>query len=132
MSEENLIVVDTDIIINHTRKTSEVLIRYLKLQEKGKIKMAVSTVTTFEYYSGASLDFEEKREESEMLFSLFYKQPVTEEIAKLAGELNRENKLYGKIGAGDLLIGATAIYLGGQLLTTNKKLFRLIPKLKFA
>ena len=41
-------------------------------------------------------------------------------------------KLHTQIGLGDLLIGATTLYIGGKLLTANKKHFRLIPNLKFA
>ena len=126
------VIADTDVIIDFTRQTSDELIKYFKSQLSGKLKLVVSLITTFEYYSGDFLEFEDKKEESDLLFFQFYKQPVTEEIAKLASSINRSNNLYGKIGLGDLLIGATSIYLGGKLLTNNKKHFRMIPKLKFA
>lgn len=129
--EEKIIIVDTDIIINHVNQKSSVLSNYLKLQNGGKLTLVVSTITIFEYYSGTSLEFQAKKEESQMLFAHFFKQPVTEEISKLAALINRINKLFGKIGLGDLMVGSTSIYLAGKLLTANKKHFKLIPDLQF-
>lgn len=127
-----IIIVDTDIIINFTRQTSDLLIHYLQRQHSGDLKLIVSSITTFEYYSGDFSEFEEKKEEADLLFSQFHRQPVTDEIAKLASSINRKRGLFGQIGLGDLLIGATVLYLGGKLLTGNKKHFRLIPDLIFA
>ena len=131
MSNE-IIIVDTDIIINYVRQTSLVLLKKLKLHALGKLKLVVSTITVFEFYSGGTNEIEEKMEDSDLLFSQFFRQPVTDEIAKLAASLNRKFHLYGKIGASDLLIAATSIYLGGKLLTANKRHFKLIPGLNLA
>ena len=130
--EEEIILVDTDELINLSWDKSNKLAKYLKLQAGGKVKLVISSITIYEYYSGVILENNENREKADYLFSRFYKQPVTEEIAKLASALNRSGRLHEKIGLGDLLIGATALYLGGKLLTSNKKHFKLIPDLVFA
>ena len=84
----------------------------------------------FEFYSGLSLRKREIFEKTELLFSKFRVFELNEEIAKIAAKINRENRLYGQIGAVDLLIGATTKYLAGYLATKNTKDFKLIPGLK--
>jgi len=57
--------------------------------------------------------------------------PVTLEIAQLAGRIEGEQAAKGhSIAFGDLVIGATALYLGFDVATLNAKHFRAIPNLK--
>lgn len=125
------VVLDTSIIIDHVRGRNESLIKLLKLQEEKKVKLVVPAVVIFEFYSGLSLRKRNVFKKSELLFSKFKLMAVDEEIAKLAARINRKQKLYQKIGAVDLLIGATALSYSAFLATKNTKDFRLIPKLKF-
>lgn len=56
--------------------------------------------------------------------------PYTKETALLAGKLDGEQQAQGVvIPFGDLLIGATALSLGFQLLTANLRDFQRIPDL---
>lgn len=126
------IVIDTNIIINYEKKKSNLLRKYLKLQEKGKIKVFISVISVFEYYSSSLLNEKKYFEETEELFSLFNIQEINDEVAKLAANLNRQYNLYKKIDMGDILIAATCLYLDAKLLTENKKHFKLIPIIRFA
>ena len=56
--------------------------------------------------------------------------PYTKETAMLAGKLDGEQQSKGVvIPFGDLLIGATALYLGFSVLTENLRHFQKIPGL---
>jgi len=127
-----IILVDTDVIINHVKTDSYLLDEYFKLAEKENSKLKISTITVFEYFSGISPQDKKLYEAVGLLFKQFEVQEVNNAIAKIAARLNYEKKLYKKINLADLLIGATALYLEAPLLTLNKKHFRLIPNLKFA
>lgn len=130
--ENALIIADTDILINHARSSSKKLIKYLYLQSKNKLQIGISAITIFEYYSGSYLLHSNIYETTELFFLNFKVFEVTREIAKEAARINREYKLYKKIGSNDLLIAATAIHLDAPLLTDNKKHFKLIAEIKFA
>lgn len=57
--------------------------------------------------------------------------PVSLAIAQLAGRIEGEQAAKGiAIPFEDLVIGATAIHLGFDVVTLNEKHFRLIPNLK--
>ncbi len=129
---EEKIIIDTNIIIDYEKKKSNLLKKYLKLQEKNKIKVFISVITIFEYYSSQLLEDKQYFSDTETLFSFFNIQEINKNIAQLAAKINRQYKLYKKIGLGDILIAATSIYLDAPLLTKNKKHFKLIPNLKFA
>jgi predicted nucleic acid-binding protein len=56
--------------------------------------------------------------------------PYTTEIALLAGKIDGEQQARGLvIPFGDLLIGATALWLGYKILTANPRDFQRIPGL---
>ncbi len=58
-------------------------------------------------------------------------QPVTLEIAQLAGRIEGEQAAKGiSIAFEDLLIGATALHLGFDVATLNVKHFQAIPGLR--
>lgn len=128
---EDKIIVDTDVLINHFNNRSSLLSQFALLDKPKKPNIIVSVVTIYEFYSGQSLKKHNIFTQTEELFQLFTVQNITPEIAKMAAEINRKEKLYGKIGLGDLLIGSTALYLDARLFTLNKRHFRCIPELKF-
>ena len=123
---ESKIVVDTNVIIDHFKGKSKALLEVLSK----KINVVVPTLVVFEFFSGLELENPKVYEAAQKLFSTFEIQPLTEPIAKLAAETNRKNNLFKKVGAADLLIAATAIYLDLPLLTLNKKHFKLIKGVK--
>lgn len=128
---EEKIIIDTNIIIDYEKKKSDLLRKYLKLQEKNKIKVYISVISIFEYYSSQLLEDNQYFSDTEALFSFFNIQEINKNIAQLAAKINRQYRLYQKIGLGDILIAATSLYLDAPLLTKNKKHFKLIPNLKF-
>ncbi|MDO8609122.1 MAG: type II toxin-antitoxin system VapC family toxin [bacterium] len=130
---ENLIIVDTDVIINYVKQTKpSILEHYIRLQNKKQVKLCVSSITVFEYFSGISFSHQAEYQSSEILFKQFTIQDVTEPIVKIAAKFNNEMKLFSSIGLADILISATALFQNAKLLTLNKRHFHLIPGLKFA
>jgi predicted nucleic acid-binding protein len=91
----------------------------------------VPSVVIFEFYSGSSLDRAEVVEIADLLFSQLKVQDITEEIAKVAAQINRQFKLYQKIETVDILIAAVCLSLSGKLLTRNKRHFKLVPQIDF-
>jgi|SRR3989344_2599553 len=129
--ENQIVVVDTDIVINYVKNSSPVFENLLKIKKKSKLTLIISSITLFEYYSGIDYKNTEVYQETELLFKQFTVQPVTDEIAKKAARINRENKLYKYIELADILIASTSLYLNARLLTENKRHFKLIPDLTF-
>jgi len=129
---DEIIVVDTNIIIDFVKKGDETLEEYLKLQKRSRTKLYLSVITVFEYFSGIDIDKKDLYQESEKLFERFYIQELNETIVKIAASLNFQKKLYRYIDTSDILIAATCLYLDAFLLTKNQKHFKLIPNLKFA
>lgn len=130
---ENIIVIDTDIIINYVKQSVPTILEsYIRLQNQKKVKLKVSTITIFEYFSGVSFSNNMEYETAELLFNQFTIQEVNEKIVKIAARLNNERKLSSSIGLADVLIASTALYLDAPLLTLNKHHFKLIPNLVFA
>lgn len=126
------ILVDTSILIDYVRGESEALRKLFRLQEEDKVKLLTSSVVVFEFYSGQSLQDKKIEEKINTLFEKISIKDFTGEIAKLAAKINRENKLYRRLAANDLLIGASAIYFQAKLITKNKKDFRMIPNLELS
>ncbi len=127
-----IILVDTDVIINHVKTDSNFLDKYFNLAKKKDIRLKISVITIFEYFTGIDPKEKDLYEQSSALLRLFEVENVNSSITKIAAKLNYEKKLYQHIHLADLLIGATALYLDAPLLTFNKKHFRIIPQLKFA
>ena len=122
-----MVIIDTNIIIDHLRQTdkSESLLTKLSLQEAS---IAISRITIQEVYQGKSTCDRDKelqlREPIEKLEVLSY----SFEIAKMAGELMRDSKKI--ISFPDAAIAATAIVNDCKLLTLNKKDFENIAQLQ--
>jgi predicted nucleic acid-binding protein len=72
-----------------------------------------------------------ERGAAERLFSLIEWVPVTEAVAKRAGELGRHwRKSHPGVGVADLAIAATAEQLGASLATRNVKHFPMFSGLR--
>jgi predicted nucleic acid-binding protein len=136
MKSRSGVVLDTTILIAAERRRES--IRYLlnKVREAcGETVATISTVTVVELTHGihrakTEQDRVRRRVFSEDAFSGLIVHPLTLEIAQLAGQIEGEQAARGiGIPFEDLLIGATALHLGFEVLTHNTKHFQLIPGL---
>ncbi|OGG14837.1 hypothetical protein A2773_07095 [Candidatus Gottesmanbacteria bacterium RIFCSPHIGHO2_01_FULL_39_10] len=121
------VVVDSDILIDFFRASKGFFPQLLYLQEEGKIELYISSITVFELFSGSS----SRREEKLLMetISNFRVIAFDGEIAKLAGEKRRDEKLTNPIA--DFIIGITSIYLQAEIATRNKDHFKGIKGINF-
>jgi tRNA(fMet)-specific endonuclease VapC len=102
----------------------------------GNTTAALSAVTAVELTHGiyrAKTDADRQHRESfvEELFQAVVVHPLTLEVARLAGRIHGEQMGHGiSIDFPDLIIGATALYLGFDVVTLNVRHFQAIPSLK--
>lgn len=123
------ILVDTDIIIDHAKKKSTLLLNLLRTQKTGKICLCTNTIIVAEYFTGKQMADEvlAKRTRDE-LFSHFTFLPLSFEIGIRTAELIR-NGVMDKLG--DALIAATCLEHQCLLATRNVKHFQKVKKLSF-
>jgi len=130
------LIVDTSIAIRSARRGESVqqLIESL-LQAFGPIPIAQSAISAVELTHGIYRGKREEEKAKRRLFAeeLFRDVPViaiTLEIARLAGRIDGEQAAKGiTIDFQDLVIGATALHLGYDILTLNVRHFQVIPGL---
>ena len=130
------VILDSSILIAGERRRDNVW-QVLERVEAvcGKTVAALSSVTAVELTHGiyrARTDADRKRRETfvEELFRAVAVHPLTLEVARLAGRIHGEQMGQGvSIDFPDLLIGATAMYLGFDVVTLNGKHFQAIPGL---
>lgn len=100
--------------------------------ETGSARSAVTVVelTHGIYRTKLETDAKRRRAFVEELCQAIPVQPVTLEIAQLAGRIEGEQAAKGiVIALPDLLIGVTALHLGYSVATLNFRHFQLIPGL---
>jgi predicted nucleic acid-binding protein len=115
-----MVILDTSVIIDHLRqKTKNSLLR--RLAVKYQNQMAVSVITLQELYEGQSTRDQVKENHMLSILTPLKILPYTEEVAKLAGILGRDNQ--GSADLADLAIAATAIVYKTPLATINIKHF---------
>jgi tRNA(fMet)-specific endonuclease VapC len=124
---ENIIILDTSILIEYFRKSNKTNSRLISLIDKG-YKFKISAITEFEIFTGslpAHYGFwENLLKEAEVL-------SFDKKAARVAVEINRALKLVSKqIGISDLFIAATAISNNLPLATLNLKHFERIEALE--
>jgi predicted nucleic acid-binding protein len=101
----------------------------------GKTTAALSAVTAVELTHGiyrARTDADRKRRETfvEELFQAVAVHSLTLKVARLAGRIHGEQVGQGiSIDFPDLIIGATALHLGFDVVTLNVRHFQMIPDL---
>lgn len=130
--EKQIVLIDTSILVAHFRKGSDIFEYYCKLQDERKITLGVSVVTIFEYYSGVIFDNSISLQRADVLFEGFEIYDLDKHVAKIAARINNQRKLQQRIEIADIFIGSTALRYDIQMLTENKKHFKLIPGIKFA
>lgn len=120
------IILDTSVIIEHSRTQAGILIDLQKKQSEGNCVLLVPTVVIFEYWSGRSMSNQKVADAAEYIFSTFKTVKLNEKIAKRAGAMLRSGSIH-KI---DTIIAATALEERAYLATLNTKHFEDIPGLK--
>ena len=122
-----MVIIDTNIIIDHLRQTHSSHTRYQKILKKYKLKsLCISTITVQELYIGKSSVEKQETNIIRLLNNLkIYSQ--TTKIAKEAGILMQKDHA---LQFADAVIAATAIHYGASLATLNTKDFKGIPGLK--
>ena len=123
---DKIILIDTSILIDYYRKTEKSNSQWIALVRKG-YKFAISAVTKYEIYSGAStnqLSFWDN------IFQAIKVIPFDETSAQTAVDINNSLKTKRKqIDIADLFIAATAVTHELSLATLNKKHFDRIDTL---
>jgi tRNA(fMet)-specific endonuclease VapC len=123
---DKLILVDTSILIDYYRKTNKANSIWFTLV-KQEYEFAISAVTKYEIYSGAT--------PSQLTFRDSILQQITilpfdENTVDIAVRINEDLKRKRKqIGIADLFISATALLYDLPFATLNKKHFDRIDKL---
>ena len=131
------VILDSSILIAGERRKDSVAAILERVQAAcGQTPAALSTVTAVELTHGiyrAKADTDRLRRQAfvEEIFRIVAVYPLTLEVARLAGRIHGEQMGQGNsIDFPDLLIGATALHLGFDLVTLNRKHFQAIPGLK--
>jgi predicted nucleic acid-binding protein len=120
-------VIDTTVAIDHLRGLEAATTLLSGLMSAGH-DIYASELVRFELLAGAR-----QRELSalEGFMSAIAWVPVNEDIARLAGRLARRFGLsHTGIDAADYLIGATALLLRAEVLTTNVRHFPMFERLR--
>lgn len=121
------IVVDTSILIDHLRR-GEVSKRIFDQLAQEKASLYIPTIVMYELYSGKSTRVSSVQEEIQYLLGDIKRIELSEEIARTAGELLRDSKK--RIDVADYIIAASALEIGGTVVTLNTKHFSQIPHLR--
>lgn len=124
-----MVVLDTNIIIDHLRLQGGVESKLMKLvKTKPKEVLAISMVTIQELYEGRSTRDSQKEQYLLATISPLKILPYNYEVAKLAGEIARD--IDRPIELADAGIAATAILNTCELFTLNLKDFAGIDNLR--
>jgi predicted nucleic acid-binding protein len=121
-----VIVVDTNIFIEHARTGKSPLLELSKSINSKNCRLVTPTVVIAELWSGQSMDNEKTEKWTVSLLSKIEIINLDKKIAMLAGQLIRTKQVYGN----DAIIAATTLAVEGELLTLNKKDFTKVKGLK--
>jgi predicted nucleic acid-binding protein len=118
------IVLDTSVLVDHLRAAAPATEYLAGLEERP----SCSEVSRIEVIQGLR---SAERSAAEGLFALFDWVPVTEAVARRAGELGRRwRRSHPGIGVADLAIAATAEQIDAILATRNLKHFPMFRNLR--
>ena len=120
-------LLDTSVAIDHLRGLPEAVELLSSLIEADEVLLA-SEVVRFELLAGVRKG---EVEALEQFFSALSWVPVSEEVARTAGDLaQRHRSSHSGIDDADYLIAATALLLEADVLTTNVRHFPMIRGLE--
>lgn len=118
------VVLDTSVLIDHLRAVKPATNYLASLKERP----ACSEISRIEVLQGLR---SAERKAAEGLFGLFDWIPVTEAVARRAGELGRRwRRSHPGIGIADLAIAATAEQVDAIVATRNLKHFPMFRDLR--
>lgn len=118
------IVIDTSVLVNHLRARTPAS-SYIAALDERPVCSEVSRIEIIQGLRSA------ERSPAEALFSLIEWMPVSEQIARRAGELGRRWRAsHPGIGVADLAVAATAEDANAQLATRNVKHFPMFTGLQ--
>lgn len=124
-----MVILDTNIIIDHLRRDPTDKSHFVKVTEKvSRDELAISLITIQELYRGSSTRSSHEKEKLLTVLSSLKIFSYDFEIAQLAGELSRDSAIF--IEFPDAAIAATAIIHDAKLFTLNKKDFARIKNLE--
>jgi len=131
------VILDSSVLIAGERRGETVRQILQRVQAAlGEVDSALSVVTIVElthgiYRAKTDADRERRRAFSEELRRDMVVHSVTVEIAELAGRVEGEQAARGvSVAFEDLLIGATALHVGYDVVTLNVRHFQMIPGLR--
>ena len=123
---DNLILVDTSILIEYYRRTDKSKSVWINLIDES-YEFAISVITKYELYSGAT---QSQINFWDTIISTILVIPFDESCVDTAVKLNSSLKKKRKqIDIADLFIAATAVNLHLPIATLNKKHFERIDAL---
>jgi predicted nucleic acid-binding protein len=130
------LILDTSILIESERRSEGVedILRSVR-GAHGETDIALSAVSAVElthgiYRARTDADRDRRRVFVEGVFHDLIVHPLTLAIAQLAGRIEGEQAARGvSIAMEDLIIGATALHLGFDVVTLNVRHFQAIPGL---
>ena len=124
---DNIILIDTSILIDYLRKSDKANSRLISLTRR-EYKFHISAITNYEIYAGSTVGQQNYWDE------LLYKMavlPFDKQAAKVAVDINNELRRKSKqIAIADLFIAATAVSNNLSLATLNMKHFERIDNLQ--
>lgn len=121
-----MILVDSDILIAHLRGVPDA--RSWLREARLRSPLGISVATVAELTGGMR---SAERREVWALLNVMRPEPVTELVARRAGELRRRfRRSHTGIGIADYLVAATALELGAELATLNVKHFPMFDDLR--
>ena len=130
------LILDTSILIAGERRGGSIKQILTRLRDlHGDAETAISAVTVVElthgiYRARTEQDRIRRRIFAEEVFEDLYVYPLSLEIARLAGQIEGEEAAKGNVIAfEDLVIGATALQLGFDVVTLNVRHFERVPGL---
>lgn len=119
------LVIDTSILIDRLRGGDKWL-EFLETTNQENI-LYIPTIVLFELHSGQSGRNPKEQRKIENLIKSMIRIDLSEKIARRAGELYRD--ITRKLDVPDYIIAASALDLGGTVVTLNRKHFEQIPNL---
>ncbi|KKS31993.1 MAG: putative ribonuclease VapC [Candidatus Amesbacteria bacterium GW2011_GWA2_42_12] len=92
---------------------------------EGDVNLYLPTIVVFELYSGKSTKRAGEVKKLNQVIKYFERVELTEQIARRAGEIYRDG--VKDLQVPDYVIAATALELGAEVMTLNRKHFAKIP-----
>jgi predicted nucleic acid-binding protein len=118
------IVLDTSILVDHLRG-SDSATEYLASLDGRPFCSEISRIEVIQGLRSS------ERRTADRLFALIARVPVSESVARRAGDLGRRwRRSHPGIGVADLAIAATAEEIGADLATRNLKHFPMFENLR--